>query len=118
MLLKFKSPFKWEDQQKENHHNKEMNRSILCKETKYGCHERAVVKSSNYAVGLRFLISSQGESNYVVVKSSLRLSSQVNDSSSRSSTLDSCFLKTCNLCNKRLSLEKEVYMYRYIYIHI
>ncbi|PON78290.1 Zf-FLZ domain containing protein [Trema orientale] len=84
-----------------------MNRSsILGKETKCGSHER----SNSNPVGLRILveISTQGESNYVV-KSASRISTQPTRSSAQ---LDNCFLKTCNLCNKGLSLDKEVYMYR------
>ncbi|XP_062087936.1 FCS-Like Zinc finger 17-like [Humulus lupulus] len=113
MLLKFRSPFKLEDQ-KENHksHNNE-----------YGCRGSVAAnnKRSN-AVGLRILVqissqqASRESNNYVVVKSALRLLSQhappPATSSTRSLALDSCFLKTCHLCNKGLSLDKEVYMYR------
>ncbi|CAL2244846.1 unnamed protein product [Prunus armeniaca] len=62
-------------------------------------------KQSSVAVGLKILIQvSQGNKSNIIVKSSLRLS-QPNPEFS-------CFLKTCHLCNKGLSLEKEVYMYR------
>ncbi|BFG24077.1 hypothetical protein CerSpe_103520 [Prunus speciosa] len=62
-------------------------------------------KQSSVAVGLKILIQiSQGNKSNIIVKSSLRLSQPTPEFS--------CFLKTCHLCNKGLSLEKEVYMYR------
>lgn len=62
-------------------------------------------KQNSVAVGLKILIQiSQGNKSNIIVKSSLRLSQPTPEFS--------CFLKTCHLCNKGLSLEKEVYMYR------
>ncbi|KAL5579665.1 hypothetical protein UlMin_012107 [Ulmus minor] len=91
MLPKFRSPFKKLEEKayKDSH----------------GSRERSVAEGLQIAVQL----SSQGLSkSNIVVKSGLKL----NQPKTRSSSIDSCFLKTCNLCNKRLSLDKEVYMYR------
>ncbi|KAF4368871.1 hypothetical protein F8388_021483 [Cannabis sativa] len=105
MVLKFRIPFKLEGQ-KENHKSNNTTHNY---------------KKLSNAVGLRILVqisssSSQQtsqESNYVIVKSSLRLSNQTPPPPPpKNLTLDSCFLKTCHLCNKGLSLDKEVYMYR------
>ncbi|EXB64666.1 hypothetical protein L484_018000 [Morus notabilis] len=103
MLLKFRSPFKLE----EDHDSpNKPNRSLSCNnKTNY---------ETDIVVGLRIVeqISSQGDQNQqsnVVVKSAVRLSQPTLNNSSLEY---SCFLKTCNLCNKELSLDKEVYMYR------
>ncbi|XP_030486749.2 FCS-Like Zinc finger 17 [Cannabis sativa] len=104
MVLKFRIPFKLG--QKENHKSNNTTHNY---------------KKLSNAVGLRILVqisssSSQQtsqESNYVIVKSSLRLSNQTPPPPPpKNLILDSCFLKTCHLCNKGLSLDKEVYMYR------
>ncbi|GLT59996.1 hypothetical protein SLA2020_327870 [Shorea laevis] len=67
-------------------------------------------------VGLRILAQiSHGKPINVVIKSSLK---KVNPPSAAeaapatAATPESCFLKSCHLCNKKLSLDKEVYMYR------
>ncbi|KAK9923855.1 hypothetical protein M0R45_032253 [Rubus argutus] len=74
-------------------------------------------KSSMAAVGLGLLLTqiSQGKkSSNIVVKSGLRLRSKttITGRGSRLEQQHSCFLKACHLCNKGLSLDKEVYMYR------
>ncbi|KAF7843674.1 FCS-Like Zinc finger 17-like [Senna tora] len=59
-------------------------------------------------VGLRLLpqitTNSQSKSN-VLLKSAMR-------KRNLSNPLDFCYLKTCNLCNKKLSPDKDIYMYR------
>ncbi|XP_062025641.1 FCS-Like Zinc finger 17-like [Rosa rugosa] len=75
-------------------------------------------KSSMAAVGLGLLLTqiSQGKkSSNIVVKPALRLRIKPAVTDGYSSLRDqqhSCFLKACHLCNKGLSLDKEVYMYR------
>ncbi|GKU92768.1 hypothetical protein SLEP1_g6452 [Rubroshorea leprosula] len=63
-------------------------------------------------VGLRILTQiSHGKPINVVIKSALK---KVNPppAAAAAATPESCFLKSCHLCNKKLSLDKEVYMYR------
>ncbi|KAE8719959.1 putative Senescence-associated protein 21 [Hibiscus syriacus] len=72
--------------------------------------------SSPVVVGLRILTdTSLGKSN-VLVKPAFKISlpgSRNHRRRSRSPPADeSFFLKSCQLCHKKLSLEKEVYMYR------
>lgn len=107
MLFKFRSPFKLE----EDHDSpNKPNRSLSCNnKTSY---------ETDIVVGLRIVeqISSQGDQNQqsnVVVKSAVRLSQPTLNNSALEY---SCFLKTCNLCNKDLSPDKEVYMYRYVLV--
>ncbi|KAM5579666.1 FCS-Like Zinc finger 17 [Rosa sericea] len=74
-------------------------------------------KSSMAAVGLGLLLTqiSQGKKSNIVVKPALRLRIKpavTDGDSSRPDQQHSCFLKACHLCNKGLSLDKEVYMYR------
>ncbi|KAK7338206.1 hypothetical protein VNO77_18809 [Canavalia gladiata] len=88
MFGKLKSPFK-----------------VECKERKSS--EVSSIESSGLEVGLRLLIqitNSKGTSN-VIVQSALRKVNQT-------SPLHCCFLQTCNLCNKQLSPDKDIYMYR------
>ncbi|XP_050383888.1 FCS-Like Zinc finger 17-like [Argentina anserina] len=76
--------------------------------------------NSMAAVGLGLLLTqmSQGKkSSNIVVKPALRLRIKptvikVAGCVSRPDQQHSCFLKACHLCNKGLSLDKEVYMYR------
>lgn len=80
-------------------------------------------KSSVAVVGLGLLLTqiSQGKkSSNIVVKSGLRLRSRttITGRGSRLGQQHSCFLKACHLCNKGLSLDKEVYMYRYIFLQL
>ncbi|KAB2613140.1 hypothetical protein D8674_035456 [Pyrus ussuriensis x Pyrus communis] len=66
--------------------------------------------SSSVAVGLGILVQiSQRNKSNIIEKSALRLSQSTTCSSLEKF---SCFLKTCHLCNKGLSLDEEVYMYR------
>ncbi|KAF5481095.1 hypothetical protein F2P56_001780 [Juglans regia] len=104
MVLSFKSPFvKLEDKerdQEENMHNK----------AGYAGHKSSEKNSS--AIGLRILIQiSQDESN-ILVKSAFRSQPTSQSHHLQTKPLESCFLKTCQLCNKKLSLDKDVYMYR------
>ncbi|GLT46182.1 hypothetical protein SLA2020_199560 [Shorea laevis] len=65
-------------------------------------------------VGLRILTQiSQGKKPInVVVKSALIKLNPPPAAASAAATPESCFLKSCHLCKKQLSLNKEVYMYR------
>ncbi|XP_021903003.1 uncharacterized protein LOC110818421 [Carica papaya] len=57
-------------------------------------------------VGLLILIqTSHGKSN-LVIQSALKSVQPTSQST------EFCYLKSCHLCNKKLSLDKEVYMYR------
>ncbi|KHN26993.1 hypothetical protein glysoja_042082 [Glycine soja] len=66
-------------------------------------------ESTNMDVGLRLLpqITSLNTTSNVLLKSAVRKANQ------RFIPQDLCFLKTCNLCNKKLSPYKDIYMYRY-----
>ncbi|XVE51789.1 hypothetical protein DITRI_Ditri02bG0069600 [Diplodiscus trichospermus] len=82
--------------------------------------ESEEVKSSSLSsvvVGLKILTQiSHGKPDPVVVKPALKISFPTcrkhHGSSGRSPVDHSCFLKSCHLCHKKLSLDKEVYMYR------
>lgn len=71
-------------------------------------------------VGLRILIEiSQGKSNFLVVKKpTLKLKTKPTFPTNRIHPLPSfshesnSFLKSCFLCTKELSLDKDVYMYK------
>uniref|UniRef100_A0A5B7BDG6 FLZ-type domain-containing protein n=1 Tax=Davidia involucrata TaxID=16924 RepID=A0A5B7BDG6_DAVIN len=69
--------------------------------------------SASVAVGLRILIQlSKGESNSVV-KPALKLSKPTfRRNQIPASSHEYCFLKSCHLCSKNLSPDKDVYMYR------
>ncbi|XP_039034454.1 FCS-Like Zinc finger 17-like isoform X2 [Hibiscus syriacus] len=70
-------------------------------------------KSSSVVVGLRILTQiPQGKKSVVVVKPALKISLPTASSKHRLANQDSCFLKSCYLCSKNLSLDKEVFMYR------
>ncbi|XP_062156895.1 FCS-Like Zinc finger 17-like [Alnus glutinosa] len=90
MLARVKSPFKLED-------------------------KKSISNKESLPVGLRILVQiSHGESN-ILVKSALRScqrTSQGHHHLQTSKPVESCFLKTCQLCNKKLSPDKDVYMYR------
>ncbi|XVE88559.1 hypothetical protein DITRI_Ditri19aG0078800 [Diplodiscus trichospermus] len=105
MILKLiRSPFKLEGESSEEGSHK----PIYCSRT-----------SPSVVVGLRILTQiSQGKSN-VIVKPALKISlpssrkkHNCHGHSGRSPADQSCFLKSCHLCHKNLSLDKEVYMYR------
>ncbi|KAK4269018.1 hypothetical protein QN277_022227 [Acacia crassicarpa] len=63
-------------------------------------------------VGLRLLpqiTSCSNKSNRVLLKSAVI---RTRKQTSRPILEDFCYLKTCNLCNKKLSPDKDIYMYR------
>ncbi|XP_054779867.1 FCS-Like Zinc finger 17-like [Prosopis cineraria] len=66
---------------------------------------------SSMNVGLRLLpqisIPNNSKSN-VLLKSAVRKGDQTRPNLDQ----DFCYLKTCNLCNKKLSPDKDIYMYR------
>ncbi|GMI93651.1 hypothetical protein HRI_003034400 [Hibiscus trionum] len=106
--MKHKSSFKLEQEHGTTEEEKRNNTANPSK-----------ISSSVVVVGLRILThTSLGKSNVLVqpaFKISLPDSRNRHGSScgSRSSPADeSCFLKSCQLCRKKLSLDKEVYMYR------
>ncbi|KAJ8756192.1 hypothetical protein K2173_024739 [Erythroxylum novogranatense] len=83
---------------------------------------QASSKNSSVAVGLQSLIqlcsssasSSSSTEKYkrnVVLKSALRAPKTTN-LLPQATKFESCYLKTCSLCHKKLSLHKDVYMYR------
>ncbi|XP_028752101.1 FCS-Like Zinc finger 17-like [Neltuma alba] len=65
---------------------------------------------SSMNVGLRLLPQITSSNN----KSNVLLQSAVRKRSNQSCRPleDFCYLKTCNLCNKKLSPDKDIYMYR------
>ncbi|OMO70535.1 hypothetical protein CCACVL1_18825 [Corchorus capsularis] len=105
MILKLRSPFKVEAGDTEENQLSTSSRK----------------SSSSVVVGLRIITqNSKGKSN-VVVNSALKINLPTSrkhrhgHSGGGGSPADdhqSCFLKSCHLCNKNLSLDKEVYMYR------
>ncbi|KAE9595869.1 hypothetical protein Lal_00031114 [Lupinus albus] len=97
MLPKFMRPFKMENQEGK----------LVNKRRKHV----SSIESTTMDLGLRFLTqitsSSIKSNSNVVVKSSVRLKTN------QTTPLEFfCFLKTCNLCNKQLSPDKDIYMYR------
>ncbi|XP_075664067.1 FCS-Like Zinc finger 17-like [Castanea sativa] len=106
MLLKFKSPFKMEDVV--NKQSKQHNKSSYAGHAISNNH-------TSFAVGLQILTQiSHGESN-ILVKSALKLTqptSQFPVIHLHTKSLESCFLKMCCLCDKKLSPDKDAYMYR------
>ncbi|ESW07367.1 hypothetical protein PHAVU_010G124000 [Phaseolus vulgaris] len=96
MLTKFiVSPFKVEHQEGKHAMNKRRK------------HERSF-ESTNMDVGLRLLpqITSSKTTSNVLLKSAMRKPNQSIPQQ------HFCFLKTCNLCKKQLSPDKDIYMYR------
>lgn len=64
-------------------------------------------------VGLKILAQiSQSRSNVVVKPALVSTRSDSRRRPSASGDQYYCYLKSCYLCNKNLSLDKEVYMYR------
>ncbi|KAG5020534.1 hypothetical protein JHK87_016389 [Glycine soja] len=63
-------------------------------------------ESTNMDVGLRLLpqITSSNSTSNVLLKSAVRKANQ------QSIPQDLCFLKTCNLCNKQQSPDKDIYI--------
>ncbi|KAL4308138.1 hypothetical protein GQ457_01G040740 [Hibiscus cannabinus] len=99
MAPKLGSPFKQQEKHNEAEEGKEK-------------------KSSSVVVGLRILTQiPQCKKSVVVVKPALKITLPAayrGDSNVRlpPDNQDSCFLKSCHLCNRNLSLDKEVFMYR------
>ncbi|KAK7294521.1 hypothetical protein RJT34_17410 [Clitoria ternatea] len=96
MLQKLMSPFKVESQEEKYVNKRRSHGSSL--------------ESVTMDVGLRLVpqitsSNSTSKSNRVLVKSVIRKPNQTPPQ-------DFCFLKTCNLCNKQLSPNKDIYMYR------
>ncbi|XP_022724523.1 uncharacterized protein LOC111281152 [Durio zibethinus] len=106
MILKLRSPFKLEGDSTGEDKNNPIYASCS--------------KTSSSVVGLRILTQiSQGKPDVavVVVKPDLKISfptsrKHYHGHSGRLPASQSCFLKSCHLCHKNLSLDKEVYMYR------
>ncbi|KAI4355367.1 hypothetical protein L6164_004148 [Bauhinia variegata] len=106
MLPKFMSPFKLEGQE-----GKHQNKKKKCNSADGSCHVSSSPDRTTDDVGLRFLThmtNSTRKSNNVVMKSAVKKGNQT----SPVVNVDYCYLKTCNLCNKKLSPEKDIYMYR------
>ncbi|XVF74233.1 hypothetical protein PTKIN_Ptkin13bG0093900 [Pterospermum kingtungense] len=109
MILKLRSPFKVAGDSDEESKNKAIYAS--CSKT----------SSSSVVVGLRILTQvSQGKKSNVV-KPALKINLPISRKHCHGHSVDgrfpadiqySCFLKSCHLCDKNLSLDKEVYMYR------
>ncbi|XVF25284.1 hypothetical protein REPUB_Repub13aG0199800 [Reevesia pubescens] len=100
--MKLRSPFKLEGDSEEG-----KNKLIYANSS----------KTSSVVVGLRILTqTSLGKSNVVFVKPALKISLPTSikhhGNSVQSPTDHYCFLQSCRLCHKNLSLDKEVYMYR------
>ncbi|XP_061982722.1 uncharacterized protein LOC133702399 [Populus nigra] len=92
MLTNFKIPFKMEGC---------MNKEAITKTT------YASSKKGLMVAGLQSLLL-EGDISNVVTKSALKTHRlQV-----QASSIEYCYLKSCYLCNKILSLDKDVYMYR------
>ncbi|KAJ1390571.1 Zf-FLZ domain [Sesbania bispinosa] len=96
MLAKIMSPFKVEFQE-----GKQLN-----KRRKHF----SSIESTTMDVGLRIL--PQITSNSSKSKSNVLVKSAVVKKAIQTSPVDFCFLKTCNLCNRHLSPDKDIYMYR------
>ncbi|KAK0598810.1 hypothetical protein LWI29_038182 [Acer saccharum] len=108
MLPKFTSAFKVEEEE-----NGKGSRSSNTKRSTFGgsCSKKG--SGTSVVVGLKILVVqiSQGKSN-IVIKPTLIKHSPSKPSSASQTHQYSCFLKSCFLCNKNLSLDKDVYMYR------
>ena len=103
---KVQSPFKMED---------EVNKQ--CKQHNKSSYAGHAISNNHtsLAVGLQILTQiSHGESN-ILVKSALKLTqptSQFPLIHLHTKSLESSFLKMCYLCDKKLSLDKDLYMYK------
>ncbi|XP_028796264.1 FCS-Like Zinc finger 17 [Neltuma alba] len=115
MLPKFMSPFKVEEEQPEKLKKKKKKKltdqkrnSTSSSAEDGGGRRRRTDETHMDVIGLRLvtqITNPKTKSNNVVVKSSLRKSNLTIGATT-------CFLKTCSLCNKILSLDKDIYMYR------
>ncbi|KAK8514207.1 hypothetical protein V6N13_063111 [Hibiscus sabdariffa] len=110
MAPKLMSPFKQQEEDNGGEEGREKNpvHANFC-------------KSSSVVVGLRILTQiPQCKKSVVVVKPALKITLPAASSKHRGDSdvrlppdnRDSCFLKSCHLCNRNLSLDKEVFMYR------
>lgn len=73
--------------------------------------------SMDINVGLRLLPQIITNSSSSKSKSNILLKSEMRRKRNQTNPQDSCYLKTCNLCNKKLKPDKDIYMYRYIHIN-
>ncbi|GMI73013.1 hypothetical protein HRI_000970600 [Hibiscus trionum] len=109
MTPKLRSPFEQHEKDGEGEDGKKKNLvySNFC-------------KGSSVVVGLRILTQIPQGKKSVVVKPVLKITFPVASSKHRSNSnvrlppayQDSCFLKSCYLCNKNLCLDKAIFMYR------
>ncbi|KAK3220601.1 hypothetical protein Dsin_014571 [Dipteronia sinensis] len=110
MLPKFANAFKVEEEE-----NGKGSRSNNTRRSTFGgsCSSKKG-SSTSVVVGLKILVVqiSQGKSNIVIKPTLIKHSSSKPSSSASQTHQYSCFLKSCFLCNKNLSLDKDVYMYR------
>ncbi|KAK2654596.1 hypothetical protein Ddye_014452 [Dipteronia dyeriana] len=109
MLPKFTSAFKVEEEE-----NGKGSRSSNTRSSTFGgsCSSKKG-NSTSLVVGLKILVVqiSKGRSNIVIKPTLIKHSSSKSSSASQTHQY-SCFLKSCFLCNKNLSLDNDVYMYR------
>ncbi|KAI4329033.1 hypothetical protein L6164_021340 [Bauhinia variegata] len=109
MISKFMSPFKLE-----GHDGKQQSKKIKRSSAGGRCHVNSSPNRTTVVdvVGLRFIThiaNLQSKSNNIVMKSAVvRKGNQTRPVVNS----DFCYLKTCDLCNKKLSPEKDIYMYR------
>ncbi|KDP40637.1 hypothetical protein JCGZ_24636 [Jatropha curcas] len=93
MLAKFKSPFKMLGGYSQDSETVSSKKALM-------------------VVGLQTLVQiSERKSNYIVIKSTMKKVYHHRPPAA-TTTIESCYLKSCCLCNKNLSLDKDVYMYR------
>lgn len=103
MFLIFKNPFKLID---------EVNKQSKHNNSSYAGHAISN-DTTSLAVGLRILTQISHVESKILVKSALRVSQPTSQPLHlQTKSLEYCFLKTCHLCDKKLSPDKDVYMYR------
>ncbi|KAH1055771.1 hypothetical protein J1N35_033836 [Gossypium stocksii] len=106
MIVKVRRRFKQVEEDSEGEEGKKKNNPISA----------SFCKSSTVVVGLRILTQiPQGKKSAALVKPPLKITLPTSTNPHRAIELQpnqySCFLKSCYLCNKNLSLDKEVFMY-------
>lgn len=77
----------------------------------------ATSNKESMVVGLQTLVQISSEAtskSNVVLKSALKKVNHHLPAAASATTFESCYLKSCFLCNKNLSLDKDIYMYRYL----
>ncbi|XP_065867437.1 FCS-Like Zinc finger 17 [Euphorbia lathyris] len=68
-----------------------------------------IASSSKMVIGLQSLIqTSYEEQSNIILKSAMKITHQTLPPAS----MEPCFLKSCFLCSKNFSMDKEIYMYR------